>query len=283
MASIGKPSLILSLLLMVGCGANNFPSESAYMQTVATADRGDSANVEEPAATLARKLIYSARVHVETTDFEKFSQSLVKKVEDLGGVLTNYQDERTSGDLRSGTWTVRIPSNQFNVALEWLDKTAMVLSKQVKSQDVTEEFVDLEARLQNKRNTEQRLKTILDERPGELNEILSVERELDRVREEIERVEGRLRFVKDQIALSTIEITANTRVEYLAKEVRLGQRVKEAWNGSLQDLRGAGESLIVEFVSWVPKLPLLAVPLFAVWLLIRYLRRKLFGSPTKSA
>lgn len=258
----------------LGC-AGQYTEPAAYLQRAEIGSETEGIANERTDGKLNRKLVYTARIKVETGDFERFAKELEQQVEALGGVLTNYRDERTSGDLRSGMWTLRVPTGQFEAALQWLDSSANVISKQVKLQDITEEFVDLEARLQNKRNTEQRLKVILDGRPGKLDEVLSVERELDRVREEIERVEGRLRVIKDQLELSTIEITASTRVEFVAKDVGFGQRAKEAWEGSIQDIQKRSSNLLVALVGWIPKLPIISVFLFLGWWLLRFCFRRL--------
>jgi hypothetical protein len=230
------------------------------------------------AVTAERRLIYSARISVETPDLQQFSQQLEGRVAALGGFIANYQDVRRTGTTQSGKWTVRLDADKFEEMLGWLDESASVLSKQVSSQDVTEEFVDLNARLANKRNTETRLAKILDDRPGGIEDVLAVERELDRVREEIERIEGRLRFLSDRVALSTIEITANTRVEYQVQEVGLFQRVSEGWQSSLNDLRRAAENTLVGFVWVSPWLASLALLLFVGAMGYRVFRRAFFAS-----
>jgi hypothetical protein len=277
MSIVERAWILFALAFCIGCSAGHYPESAEYLLNSEIVRDAEDRNLERTNGKLDRKLIYTARVKLETSDLDQFAKALVQQVELFDGVLTNYQDERTSGDLRSGMWTLRVPSGQFDAALQWLDSSANLVSKQVKSQDITEEFVDLEARLQNKRNTEQRLKTLLDERPGKLDEILSVERELDRVREEIERVEGRFRFVKDQLALSTIEIMASTRVEYVSKDVGLGQRAKEAWEGSILEIQNSSTNLLVAFIGWIPRLPILLGVMLLGWWSLRCVYRKLIA------
>jgi len=229
----------------------------------------------ESEAKSERKLIYSAKVSIETSDFDRFAADLATQVESLDGFLANYSDQRSSGDRRSGTWAVRVPSAQFQTLLAWLDVNALVRTKRVQSQDVSEEYVDLSARLANKKNTEARLIKILEERPGKLEDVLTVEKELDRVREEVERIEGRLRFLSEKVALSTVEITVNTRIEYEAKVISLGQRIEERWTGAMRDVRQTMESLLLWVVGIAPWLPFLAAFFFVAYWGYRKLRLRL--------
>lgn len=74
------------------------------------------------------------------------------------------------------------------------------------SKDVSEEYYDVEARIRNKQKTESRLVTLLEKEAGNLEQVLKVEEKLDRVREEIERMQGRLRVLRDQTSLATVTL-----------------------------------------------------------------------------
>ena len=163
-----------------------------------------------------RRLVYSGDVRIEVKDFQEVEKGLPGKVEQLGGFVGSYTESRRDQKERSGTWIVRVPVDQFSPLLEWLDTNFYVVEKSVKSKDVTEEFVDLESRLSNKRKTELRLTEHLAKSTSKLTEILEMEKEIERVREDIERIEGRLSLLRDQSELSTLSIRAESRAQFVA-------------------------------------------------------------------
>src|SRR2546427_152119 len=107
---------------------------------------------------------------------------------------------------RSAVITLRVPFGQFDRSLEQVEALGKVQEKQVTAEDVTEEFVDSQAKLRNLQRTEGRLLEHMN-RTGRLPDILLVEKELNRVRGEIEQLQGRLRFLAHRLAYSTLAVT----------------------------------------------------------------------------
>jgi hypothetical protein len=142
--------------------------------------------------------------------------------------------------------------------------------RQVSAEDVTEQYVDLDARLKSQRQLEARLLEIIAKQAGNLDELLAVEKELSRVRQEIERMDGQLRAMQDRIALSTIEIHARESHDYLPPtEATFLGRIAQSFYGSLTVLQSAGESLIVAAV-WISPWFVLVLVLFSpLWFLAR--------------
>jgi hypothetical protein len=119
----------------------------------------------------------------------------------LGGYLSSRSDT---------TVEVRVPSPRFREALAAIEKIGEVTSRSVNAQDVSEEFHDLEVRLTNLKATRKRLEEFLA-KSGTMQDMLSVERELERVAAEIDRIEGRLRFLKTRAAFSTITVSVTPK------------------------------------------------------------------------
>ena len=281
----------LLILGSVGCGVEQRSSSIDYalgqsnghVENIAILESdpllaGKFVAMQDATATAKRKIIYNSKISVETSDIDQFSEGLNSKLASLGGFIADFNEQRFAGDRRSRTWTLRVDVDKFDELISWFDGESNVTHKEVTSQDVTEEFVDLSARLENKRNTERRLVALLEERPGKLDEVLSVEREIDRVREDVERIEGRLRFLSERTALSTVTLTATTRIEYQAPlEASFGTRVSEAWNSSLHELQAAGESLAIGLVGMVPWLPLVLLLGGLGYWLTRWAWRKFYN------
>src|SRR5205807_9127763 len=120
--------------------------------------------------------------------------------------------------------------------------------------------VDLEARLANKRTEEQRLLRHMSESPARLTDILAVEKELSRVREEAERMQGRLQVLASQTAFSTVTVTANEVKEFTpARRTTFAAQIGRTWDDSLGAMRQFGACLALTAVALAPWLVLLAV------------------------
>lgn len=142
-------------------------------------------------------IIYKATLQMSVVDIEAALTSAQKLCTEAGG----YMDALTSHSI-----TLRVPARNFDRVLDDVRKLGQMLSREIRAQDVTEEYVDLRLRLKNAEATRDRLLAIL-EKAKTVKETLEVERELSRVREEIERIKGRLAFLERETAFSTIHIT----------------------------------------------------------------------------
>lgn len=129
----------------------------------------------------------------------------------VGGTVGNTSVEAGDRQVRRANMQLRIPSARFDEVMGGLAPLGKVESVNATAQDVGEEFVDVSARVANARRLEERLITILATRTGKLEEVLAVERELARVREEIDRYEGRIRYLKSRVAISTLELSLHEK------------------------------------------------------------------------
>jgi hypothetical protein len=125
----------------------------------------------------------------------------------LGGYVANTSIQGGREQVRRATIEIKVPAERFDDLAAALDPLGKVEFVNVSAQDVGEEFVDLSARTANARRLEERLIEVLGTRTGKLQDVLTVERELARVREEIERLEGRMRYLKSRAALSTLSVS----------------------------------------------------------------------------
>ena len=129
----------------------------------------------------------------------------------LNGMVGNVSIASGENEVRSATLQVRVPAAQFDAAISGLKPIGKVEHSSTSAEDVGEEFVDVSARVANSKRLEERLISVLATRTGKLDEILAVERELARVREEIERYEGRVRYLRSRVAISTLTITVHEK------------------------------------------------------------------------
>lgn len=150
----------------------------------------------DPAAE-ERMLIQTGQVRVEVPHPDELMASFRAQVVAWGGHLQSQADT---------TLTVRVPASRFDEAFEWVKRSGRVLSESRQAQDVTEEFLDLGIRIENARRSRERLLEIL-QKADKVEDILKVEAELRRLTEEIERMEGRKKFLADRVTLATLQAT----------------------------------------------------------------------------
>jgi hypothetical protein len=150
----------------------------------------------------------------------------------VGGYVANSSVSGGRDQIRQATLELKLPAPKYDEAVSSLSTIGKVETVNSTAQDVGEEFVDVSARVKNARRLEERLITLLETRTGKLDEVLRVERELARVREEIERYEGRLRFLSSRVAMSTLTITIHEPSPILGNnpgENPIAAALRRAW------------------------------------------------------
>ena len=204
-------------------------------------------------ASTERRIVYEAQMTLVVDDLPKTEKELTSLVQEQGGYFADASVDRQQGERLSGRWQVRIPVAQFEAFLDAVSKLGVPEVRRQTAQDVTEEFVDLKARIANKKRLEDRIVELLDTNDGKIKDVIEVERELARVRSEIEQMEGRLRYLTDRTEMTTVTITAREERDYVPpKAPTFGSRISGAWSGSLLALRKFGENFVVAIVYLGP-------------------------------
>jgi len=213
-------------------------------------------------------IIRNGSASIQVDSLELGIAAVQKMATTFGGYLGNTSLSAGENQVRSATIELKIPSARFDAALAGLEPIGTVESVSSTAEDVGEEFVDITARVANAKRLEERLISLLATRAGKLEEVLAVERELARVREEIERYEGRIRFLKTRVATSTLAVTVHEKAPLVS--VSPGENViveafKNAWRNFVRFIAALIASLGV-------LIPLAAVGIVA-WIGWRRIRR----------
>jgi hypothetical protein len=124
----------------------------------------------------------------------------------VGGYVANTSIQSGRNQYRSASIEIKLPAAQFDAAIDGLSPIGKVEGVNVTAEDVGEEFTDLSARAANAHRLEVRLIELIATRTGKLSDVLEIERELARVRQEIEQMEGRMRYLKSRAAISTLTL-----------------------------------------------------------------------------
>ena len=188
---------------------------------------------ERPAAAdpLERLILRSGQAGIEVDSLEPAMADLREATRRVGGFVADAAIRSGRHQVRQATLELKVPSARFDELTEGLQPIGRLEYVNVSAEDVSEEFVDLTARAANGRRLEERLIELLRTRTGKLQDVLSVERELARVREEIERIEGRLRYLAAGARLSTLSVTLHEPLPIVATQGRgpVAEAFRAAW------------------------------------------------------
>ena len=176
----------------------------------------------------------------------------------MGGFVANSSMQGGRDQVRSATLELKIPAQRFDAAITGLDPVGKVEAVNVSAEDVGEEFVDVSARVANAKRLEDRLVRLLATQTGRLQDVLSVERELARIREEIERYEGRIRYLQTRVAVSTLVVNLHEPFPIIAGapgQNPIVDAFRQAWRN------------FVGFVAWAIAASGILVPLLLLLVL----------------
>ncbi len=293
---------LTALISLGGCGAQGEPVSSSGSASAkapappAQADAVDNAGVSkaagkenatgapntataqliQSASAVPRKIIYNATVDLVADNFATAQSGLLGLIRKHGGYLAETTIGGTPGTPRQGTWKIRIPENQFEAFMAAVVRLGELQTTHTDSQDVTAEFYDLQARISNKQVEEKRLLVHLQRSTAKLNEILQVEREISRVRGEIEQMQGRLRLLANMTSLTTITVTLREVKGYVApKPTTFGSQIARTFHTSFGELRDFGKGLVLLIVAVLPWAFVLMVVGLPLW----RLRRRYYPRP----
>ena len=261
-------------------------TEEAY-DTVAT-EAGGGAETPEPDDSVAdytAKIIYTASVSIETTEFDKAIAALEAQVQKIGGFVessnvtgdTQYHDDGTTTVVnRWAYYTVRIPCDHFESFLHETEGFGNVTSTSRDAQNVTSAYTDYEARLSSLNTQEERLLDMLA-KSEDVETLIALEQRLSDVRYEIESIERNLRNYDMQIKYSTVNLDLR-EVEVYTPTVpvrrtfgqKLADSLSDGWNGFTRGI----QNVILGLASALPALILLAVITAAVIVCIKKARKK---------
>ena len=284
--------LTATLLILSGCGnKSQRPARLAESEQLHTKNQSESAELrQEPQAKLSdlskpattnvsfnqanaaneasqaieRKIIRNANLKVEVTSPIEVQRQISSIAESHGGfVVTSEMAQQTSEDNSkpsvSVNLVVRVPATQFDSVVQEIRAAgSRVLQEQRTGQDVTEEFIDLEARVKNQRALETQFLEIM-RRAGKVEEALEVQRQLAEVRTEIEKLEGRKRFLENQASLSTINVTLQTPTQ-IVNAVGFWYNVKSAFADGVDVAAAIVLFLIRAIIALLPVLVLIVLP-----------------------
>lgn len=198
-------AMALAMAAMSGCRSAANPSRYAMGSPRYISSSGAEDGGKEPVSP-ARMLVWTASLSLEVWNVSNAVDDVVALVKAGGGYVSD-----TRGDgIRSANMTLKVPSKAFDGAVAGLESLGEIQSKSVGGRDVTEEYVDIEARLKNMIVLRDRLQKLLD-KAVDVKDVLAIETELNRVQGEIDSMQARITTLKSQVDYSTINLHLNRK------------------------------------------------------------------------
>ncbi|GEP49985.1 hypothetical protein FNO01nite_06570 [Flavobacterium noncentrifugens] len=199
------PFLIFLLFCFSAC--TKHPSEETYDSKISSVRLPASdLKKDKVASDSDKKIIRNANLKFQSENPEETYLQIGKTAKKCNAIIENDNQEKSDSEI-SRTLIIRVPSQNFEPFLSEIGKgVAYFDTREITSSDVTEQYIDSETRLKNKRVLETRYLELL-KKAGKVSEILEIEKELSDVREEIESKEAQLKYLQSQVSMSAITIS----------------------------------------------------------------------------
>ncbi|MFP5285323.1 MAG: DUF4349 domain-containing protein, partial [Thermoanaerobaculia bacterium] len=273
-----SPWLVLASLVVL-CGGCSKGREAAEMEMAPAADvaareavqpaasqsAAPAAQAAPPPAVRSRKLIRRLDVHLVVKDTEAAAERLQQVAAGLGGFVSDLNASRSRGVLHY-RMTLRVPAERLDRAREEIRAVALrVEREQLSTEDVTDQYVDLDARMRSLQATEAELQELLAEsreRSRKVGEVMEIYGELTGVRTQIEQIQGQLNTLQGQVSLSTVQLTLEpdaVEKPIVAEGWRPIETVRASAGTLLELLQGVADLLIYLAIVGLPVILLILI------------------------
>lgn len=297
---LGITACVLSVLMLVGCGANakmeaNYDRmdapQASYDGKYSSGiyDTGDSLYVENTDSVTStdpqtdvfstgRKLIKNVTMRLETKEFDIFTSELNARITAYGGYIQSSSVDGGSyyskNYRRYATVTARIPAEKLDTFISGVSEIANVTSKSENTNDVTLSYYDMESHVKALRSEYDTLLGIL-EKCTELKDVISVQSRITEVLYQIESYQSKLNNYDNLVAYSTITMNiSEVERETVVNPETLGERISAGFSDTVADITDGLENLTVDFIVNLPYILIWAVILTAAVLVLRGFWRK---------
>ncbi len=274
--------IALAVPLLAACAAAPAAFDAAPMPAQPPLPQAEframpTAAPAEPAEAQPRLIIRTADLTLVVRDTQEIMAALARLAGEFGGFVVSSSTSRVAKNALEGSITLRVEAARFDEALTRIRALAVeVRSESVRGEDVTAEYVDLDARLRNLEAAEAQLQQILKQATA-TEDVLAVYRELTNLRGQIEQVKGRIKYLSQSAALATITIILIP--DALAQPLQVGGWqpagvVRDAFQALIGALQGLATLLIWLAIVVAPVSVVIAAPVVAAVLLVRRARRR---------
>ena len=260
--------LVPILSAAIGCDSGAPPNSMSREEAPVGGAVPPPAPAQKPEKLDERKIIYTSKLQLRVVDLDAAALQVQKLVEEQKGYIASSDISGVPDyyNNRSANWVVRVPVANYQAFLNEAKSLGTVAQETSTAEDVTEQYLDVTAQIKNKRVEEDRLVELLKNATAKLEDILTVEKELSRVRGEIEQAEGKKRYIENRTDFTTVTLNLSQVTERnLDVDPSFGGRISRTFYNSVDLLWQAIQSLAIALVGLAPWLPLIAIGCYIVW------------------
>ena len=259
--------VILVMAMLCGCSQSASGDKAVKKKVVVQNEEVAYEEVLESEVVAERKLIKKVSLAVETKDYDNYIKNLRDNVASSGGYIET-SSESNSAEFRSFTATIRIPVGKTDGFTEFASQNVTVTRRGESVEDVTEQYVDIEARIKVFKAEEESLIEIM-KKADNVTDLLSVKERLAEVRAQIESYTAQLKSLENQTDYSTITLT----VSEVEREVKTEGYWSRIWNNILGGFINVGKMITGLFAFALSAIPYLIVPAVIVVTVVIIVRR----------
>jgi hypothetical protein len=257
---------------------------STTSTSIAPVEKLSGFNSASTAEGLNKKLIYTANLVMQVKKYAE-AQSEVRNLVSLsGGYIVEFSESQSTHEV-GGTFVLKVPANGFSSLLEGIEQIKHESYQQsIKGQDVSEEYVDLESRLKVKGLMETQYIEFM-KKATKTTELVSFANELGKIQEEIELIKGRMRYINNNVAYSTVEIRLYQQDGIVdpalvdEEKTPLFERANEALKGTIDVLTLLFQWIVVILFGAMPIILVGGVIWLVLWMARRKLRQQKINHP----
>lgn len=284
-SKLALPALAIGLLLgTVACGTSSAPMSGEAPQSMPATTAKNLADNAAEAGSLSQQvdpqsakpqLIKTASLRLSVRSIDQTIAEIRTLLKQQQGDIYNFNDRRgDENNERRVSLEIKVPQQNLDQTIAAVSKFGTVIDTQIKSEDVTTQIFDTEARLKNLRQQEAMTQKIM-ERSGSIKDVLAVSKELALVREQIERLDAQVKQLRGQVAFSTISLNLQAAIAgQSGSEDALGLQVQDTWNRSTRMAGGLVRGTFLLGVGLIPFTPFLLVLGGSAYLVRRRMRRR---------
>jgi Domain of unknown function (DUF4349) len=266
----------LVVLLCLGCenkkaARDEAPARGLAQEQAKKGAAGALAEFEQP----ERKIIYTAKLELQVASLDDARAKLDTLLTEVKGYVAKSDETGRAGGIRAGTWKLRVPVSAYRTFLNRAKEFGELVNESSDAQDVTEEFVDTEARLKNLTAEEVVLNKLLQEKAQSTADLLAFRQQISGVREQIERLQARLNTLSRLTALTTIDVVMREDKKFVPDSTpTFGTSAGRTFGDSVKTLEDLGKGLVLILIALAPWSPLI---LLGLWLFRKPIRVVIVG------
>lgn len=219
-----------------------------------------------------RMIIRIGTMSVEVEKFDDAASKVTEMVKRNGGFISNTTSSLNSSGKKQGTLVLKVPADKYDALISEVGTVGKVMNQNINANDITEEYIDLEARIKTQRELEQRLLKLLSEKTARLTDVVEVEQKLASVRQVIESIDGKMRHMRNQSEMSTL--TLSLYEPAILQTSSGGGFFYELGQGFKKGLRGFTEILSGMITLFIALLPIIILVLVIFWIIRRIIKRR---------